>query len=187
MKKLLIATAIGLAASFAPAASVQWTSGTYNNGFVDHNGASLYDNGTYTMTVLFYSDSEGKSPIVVSGDSVDSAKPNGQYNNTTSDSFESSTESKTMTYYVKAIIQGKDSTGADYYRESALASFTMGVSGDKSINFTTGGGFDVDDSSKWAAGGWKEGKPGPEPVPEPTSGLLMVLGLSALALRRKRA
>ena len=186
MRKLLLTAAIGLATSFAPAAAVQWNSGSFTEGFKDHNGASLASSTAYTMTVFFFSDSEGKNLVDVTGNSVATAKPNGQYNNATSDSFESSTTEKTQTYWVKALIQGKDSAGADYYRETVLASFTMGTSGDKNINFTTGAGFDVDTSAKWDAGGWKEGTP-PEPVPEPTSGLLMVLGLSALALRRKRA
>ena len=40
-----------------------------------------------------------------------------------------------------------------------------------------------------AQGGMKSfgGTPGPTPIPEPTSGLLMLLGVAGLALRRRRA
>ena len=40
-----------------------------------------------------------------------------------------------------------------------------------------------------AAANWHSmgSTPGPEPIPEPTSGLLMLVGLGALALRRRRA
>ena len=36
-------------------------------------------------------------------------------------------------------------------------------------------------------GGWQSTSGGPSPIPEPTSGLLLLLGVAGLALRRKRA
>ena len=185
MKKLLITTALGLVASFVNAASVAWSSGTFDNGFTDHTGTSLASSTAYTMTVFFYSDSEGKNSVAVTGNSAGTGQPNGRYYAKTSDSFANSTASETMTYYVKAIISGKDGTGADYYREAALASFTTGTSGDVNLNFMTGAGFDTE-SIKW--GDWKAGTgPGPEPIPEPSSALLVLLGMAGLALKRKRA
>ena len=36
-------------------------------------------------------------------------------------------------------------------------------------------------------GGWQSTSGGPSPIPEPTSGLLLLLGVAGMALRRKRA
>ena len=36
-------------------------------------------------------------------------------------------------------------------------------------------------------GGWQSTSGGPSPIPEPTSGLLLLLGVAGLALKRKRA
>ena len=49
------------------------------------------------------------------------------------------------------------------------------------IQFT----FSLSDSA--TASNWTATTPGPEPIPEPTSGLLMLLGVAGLALKRKRA
>ena len=174
MKKLLISMAIGLAAFASNAAAVSWTSGTFDNGFWGPNGESLGSSTAFTMNIYFYSDDAGKT--LVTQDSVATAKPNGAYNAATAyEDFAADT-----TYYMKAVITGM--VGEDTWtREAALASFTMPDQGKRSINLVTGAGFDTE-TAKWGA--WTKGT---EPVPEPTSGLLVLMGLAGLMLRRKRA
>lgn len=50
-------------------------------------------------------------------------------------------------------------------------------------------GFGTATQAAVTAGPWNDigGGPGPEPTPEPTSGLLMLVGLAGLALKRKVA
>ena len=173
MKKLFILIGVALVTGIVNAAAVQWNSGLYSAGFVGPDGNSLARSTDYTMIVSFYSDAEGTDLLTTS--TVGTAKPNGAYNASTGDSYEFANGS---TYYVTAIIKANDGSAS---WEAALASFTVGATGDANINFTTGAGFDVA-GQKWSAAGWQT-----QDVPEPTSGLLMLLGVAGLALRRKRA
>lgn len=171
MKKLMMFVGAVLLATFAQAAVVQWGSGTYSNGFVGPDGSSLARSDAYTMIVTFYTDAAGSDILTTS--SVTSAKPNGAFNAVTDDVFANG-----ETYYVSAILKANDGSAT---WEAALSSFTTADNGDWTLNFTTGAGFDTA-GQKWAAGGWQTSD-----VPEPTSGLLLVLGMAGLALRRRRA
>lgn len=177
MKKLLVIAGAVLMAGFANAAAVSWNSGGYSAGFVGPTGATLANSADYTLVVSFYSDAAGTTLVTES--TVTKAKANGAYNTKTDDLF---TNGKT--YYVSAILKANDGT---VQRIADLASFTLGDTGDGTINFTTGAGFD-DASSKWGA--WETVGGGDTPsgdVPEPTSGLLLLVGAAGLALRRRRA
>jgi len=64
---------------------------------------------------------------------------------------------------------------------------TVGTS-TASVTFTSGSAASIlGVSSNWKPFGAATPVPGPEPVPEPTSGLLVLLGMAGLALKRKRA
>lgn len=176
MKKILVIAGAVLMASFANAAAVSWNSGVYTAGFVGPDGATLAKSTDYTMVVSFYSDA---GTTLVTESTVTTAKANGAYNTKTDDLF---TNGKT--YYVSAILKANDGT---VQRIADLASFTLGDTGDGNINFTTGAGFDTA-SNKWGA--WETVGGGDTPsgdVPEPTSGLLLLVGAAALALKRKVA
>ena len=172
MKKLVTIAGAVLLAGFANAAAVSWNSGTYSNGFVGPDGNSLASSTAYTMLVTFYSDAAGTTKVTES--TVTSAKPNGAYTAKTGDVFDSD-----KTYYVTAILKANDNSAS---LELPMASFTTPGTGDGSVNFTTGAGFDSA-SYKWTpSSGWATSGG----VPEPTSGLLLLVGAGMLALRRKQ-
>ena len=82
---------------------------------------------------------------------------------------------ETVTSYM-VLFNNAAAADATYYAYTAKGSVTIAAGGgDGSINF---GAFDTATST---TGGWTQ------TVPEPTSGLLMLVGLGALALRRRRA
>ena len=169
MKKLMIIAGAMLLAVAANAAAVSWNTGAFSAGFAGPDGKTLANSELYTLTVSFYSDAAGKTLVTTSTQTK--AKGNGAYNSKTADVFDNGT-----TYYVSAILKAND--GSSQLTMDTV-SFTLGDTGDSTINFTTGAGFDTT-SQKWASSGWQS-------VPEPTSGLLMLLGMAGLALRRKRA
>jgi len=172
MNKFAILCMAAFATCVASAASVKWTSGTFSDGFTDHNGNSLANNTAYTMSVYFYTD----AGITQFGDVSTAVKGNqftGAYGNSPT-GFSNSTQESTVIYYCKAIISGTD--GDDVWqRESTLADFSMPTQNDKNINFLTGAGFNTA-GSKW--GEWQT-------VPEPFSGTLALLGMIGIGLRRK--
>lgn len=170
MKNLIFSFAVGLMVFASNAAAVEWNSGAFASGFAGPDDKSLGNSEAFVMNIYFYSDDAGKT--LITQDSVAKAKPNGAYNNTTTyEDFAADT-----TYYMKAIISGTiDET--TWTREAALASFTMPGQGKQSINLIAGTNFDVS-GNKW--GEWTS-------APEPTSGLLVLMGLAGLMLRRKHA
>lgn len=168
MKKIMIALIAVAGAFVANAAAVAWNSGTFANGFVGPDGKTLANSTDYTMTVYFYSDAAGETLVTES--SVAKAKANGAYNTaTTYTDFAAGT-----TYYAKAIItDGKNEMATD------IVAFNTVNQGNSNINFTTGAGL-ASGAKAWPAAGWSS-------VPEPTSGLLLLLGVAGLALKRKHA
>ena len=169
MKKLMTIAGVVLLAGFANGAAVSWNTGTYSNGFVGPDGKTLASSTAYTMLVTFYSDAAGTTKVAES--TATTAKPNGSYTAKTADVFESD-----KTYYVTAVLKANDNSAS---LELPMASFTTPGTGDGNVNFTTGAGFDSA-SSKWSpSSGWTS-------APEPTSGLLLLIGAGMLALRRKQ-
>ena len=168
MKRIVVATAVLGFALSVQAAAVAWNSGASGAGFTDPDGKKITTAMGYTMTAYFYSDSAGNT-LVTSSEATTANALTGNITATTSDVFSGET-----TYYVKAII-ANDS----YTRETELVAFSTPTTGNASINFTTGAGLSSG-SSAWSSGGWQA-------VPEPTSGLLLLLGVAGLALKRKKA
>ena len=182
MKKLVIAAAIVCAAAISQAASVYW------------GGAVATVDGTDTLpagtqAALLFSDSAFTGAATTLDNwAVGGAADNGGsvvslYTMTSNDSSNwgfSATYSKdgSVDGYYAVLVQNGDS--ASYY-DIGNISGTTGASSptDKLVNidwsgtdYVTSGGYTV------AVGA---------PVPEPTSGLLLILGMAGLALRRRRA
>ncbi len=178
MKKLMLAVAVLCTAVVANAASVVWNSGN----LTDYTGAagSLKNSTAYTATLYIFSDAEGKTDVTStfgSGTQISSstASKNGAYSGTAPASGVSS-----GTYYAQLII-----ANTEWSLTSDLAAFTYDAAAiaPLSLNFLSGSGFNTA-SAKLHVGGTNNGW---QSVPEPTSGLLMLLGVAGLALRRRRA
>ena len=169
MKKLIIAAAVVCMAVVSQAASVSWTSGTFTGGFKGPDDKTMKGLTTFTMTVSLYTDSGATSTPVVSSSST----PNGggAYMGTFSD------VAADTDYWVKAIISGKDSNGKDWTREAALSAIHTPAQGTPILSFMDGSNFVVT-GQKWGA--WTSA------APEPTSGLMLLLGVGLMALKRKR-
>ena len=179
MKKLIIllcAVAVGF---FAQAASVDWSTGPLDG----TNGALADDNNfdygwTYSAIFQIFADNSGTMGAQVGSDIV------GTYDWGEITGSASGLATGT-TYWIKTIITEDQGGGTTTDMIVGPSQFTTGDSESfaTSLNFTTGDGFaggtSPMSSATWGGGG--------ADVPEPTSGLLLVLGGAMLALRRRRA
>lgn len=172
MKKLVITLAIVIIAGMSQAASFKWsTSALYApnaDGTVGTTVASAAT-GTWLATVTLYSDAACTTPI--SGVTGNSATTVNALSNALGDTF-GGVDFKfdnSTTYY--AILELSYTTEAGTQTLTTdVVSTTLKTTGNTQLNFST-----AISNATWSA------------VPEPTSGLLMLLGMAGLALRRKRA
>ena len=192
MKKLMIAAAIVCAAAFANAATAVWGVGYIQ----DADGNDLGPSSTgYTATFNVYSDAAlttlVTSDAVSDWDSGFAAGETADVLNNTSDT----------TYYGQIIV----SHGTDTLTSDGFQFTTSSLSDQMDILIMTapdevtaiekigGGDFDgangafatAGGGSGWSGGG--SGGGGSGTIPEPTSGLLLLLGVAGLALKRKVA
>ena len=160
MKKLLILAAAIVAGAAANAASFKWSAG------------NLYaSNGTdkFTGDVTLYAVISGTDTAV----STVTASSAGAISTTTfsNDALEAGTYYDFFLSYT----DGGKTFVSDTKNILAQANSTPSISFGNMQSATQ-------NASNWASSGG-----GGEPVPEPTSGLLMLLGAAGLALKRKRA
>ena len=171
MKKLMIVLAAIALAFGAQAAAVDWGTGSLQS-----FGVGKQDSG-YTAQILFYSDAEGKNDITStfgSGTQISSSKSDKSY------SFGSTTaDVATGTYYSQIIVTRK-SDGLTLSSDIAQFSHDGDSLSNTTINFTSGNGISGG-GSQWGGAQWGGGD-----IPEPTSGLLLLVGAGMLALRRKQ-
>ena len=189
MKKIMIAIGAVALAVGVQAATVNWSSGAFLTPGNDGNGWSSSTAGKkstdYAMEIFFYTDSACEN-LMTATDTTATKTGNDR---ALAGAAEVDGLAANTTYYTKAIITrasdgatltsqilsfaydgSMENPGFDFMSDegTALASLSS-VNGSYSSTY----GF-------WQASGW-------EPVPEPTSGLLMLLGVASLALRRRRA
>ena len=170
MKKLMMAAAIVCAVAFAQAASVDWTAsgGVYDwNNFMAPEG-----------TIAFYLASDTSTPLASSPFTLDA---DGAFTGTV-------TGTDQADWVARLTINNFDG-GGSYYRDYAFhmdsithegyadaATYLSGLSSAIGDSFSA----DLDLMATPASQGYTA-------VPEPTSGLLLILGMAGLALKRKRA
>lgn len=180
MKKLMFMLAAIAMAVSVHAASVSWsTVAMYNEA-----GSKVADKATvyvYLMDADAYTgltDIWGTygSDVKAGGTTADASKATGKYNHKATIDAPNGTAVANTTYYAAIIATYGTGDDMKYYAEKA--SVTTGDDGNASYSFGVG----KLDAAATAAGAWTTAS-----VPEPTSGLLMLVGLAGLALRRKRS
>ena len=180
MKKLMMAAAIVCAAVGAQAAQINW-SNTTASPLLDLDGNEL-EASAYTSLIVSLVDSNNKAVASVTDvKSMVAGVLNGDGLTYTYKYIEDGVgdyeNGSTFTILAKMTVDGKD-------YEMTIGSFAISSTDNKGTDtfaWSSGnygglsGSATAGDAASWS------------PVPEPTSGLLMLLGMAGLALKRKRA
>ena len=189
MKKIMIALAIVCAAAMTQAASISWKNGFGINAYnqpgddgADYSGTIYLMNGDATSaasfinTVLAATDYTAAFNTAV-GSSIASMTHAGF--EPAAHSFDS-TLSGAQSFYVVAL----DTANNGVYVSEVVSANIMAI-GSSYVTFSHDAPYEnaafASTQTSYAGSGWYTA------VPEPTSGLLMLVGLAGLALRRRRA
>lgn len=182
MKKLMfILAAVAMAAS-VQAATVSWGSTTMYSA----EGAKVKDSVTVYVYMLADADAYNGltdiwgtygADVKTGGTSADNKTTSSKYTSKATVPSPDGSAVANATYYAAIIATYGTGDDMKYYAEKASV-----ITGDDGNGGYTTFGAGHLDSAAAAASGWQS-----VAVPEPTSGLLMLVGLAGLALRRKRA
>ncbi len=193
MKKLLMTLGVAVAAISLNAATVKWSSGTITLA----NGSTGSAAGQVTATVWEFTTSTmydnvmaGNYDVVANKDALDAAASAVLTGSSTrrGELNVSGTTDVAADKGVWAVILYTDTTatGANKYIVNAAYSGEVGASGVtvSDLSKYQGGSMELTPQGG-AISGWTPSAT--MAVPEPTSGLLLLLGVAGLALRRRRA
>lgn len=182
MKKLMFMLAAVAMAASVHAASVSWSTVAMYNA----EGAKVADTATVYVYLMDKTAYDGLTDVwetygdkvKAGGTGADASKTSGKFTHKATNIYAPNGTATANTTYYAAII-ATYGTGDDmkYYAEKA--SVTTGEDGEGLYQF----GLGKLDTAASAASSWSTASS----VPEPTSGLLMLIGMAGLALRRKRA
>ena len=179
MKKLMMAVAIVCAAVMTQAAQVTWTA----------SAIAATDSTSYYAMIV---DVTGMSDIT--GDSVAQAIMAGTFEGNT---MYSGAATYNAAKSQVAVAFAKKTANGDYANEQVVSYMTIvfdaAAAADANFYMVTSG--DAPVNGQFSAAGLLSAQQGSQAgktwtavaVPEPTSGLLMLVGLAGLALRRRRA
>ena len=187
MKKLMIAAVVVALAAASQAATFKWSgtakgvtlSALDGNGEVAAGGASLYNNSALKYTLTIWS-ADGLTQLDKITDGTVVFGPTGALNTT---GTLSGTYVAGTSYKYEIIISGtegdlntyKDPAGEWDYSAATISQTLSGTFTGKSSTQLISAGV-----SNWNVAG-------AQAIPEPTSGLLLLLGVAGLALKRRRA
>ena len=181
MKKLLIAMAIVAAASFANAAAISWKTSTTGKLYeaesttlVTGVTAYLFDSSALSQGEIL-NNFLGGTDISTWGAVSSSAVNSGVISATTVDGY--TTGGQTLDAYLAVVLD-------DSIYVSEIKTMTVPATGTSATQFalkTSSQAAALDISGGYSTAGWYTA------VPEPTSGILLLLGMAGLALKRKRA
>ena len=180
MKKLVVIAAVAAAVVSAKAASVDWnvTASSAETGYTVYLLTSLADS---------YADVDALAAAAVGSGSVKSLG-RGQYGTGRVTSKDAAITADTMKDAYYAIVSSADATSFNYVSIGDLSGKVYNADAQE----TSPGAFNTVPAATILAGtsknfgGSTPTPPDPSGVPEPTSGLLLLVGGAMLALRRKQ-
>ena len=192
MKKLMFAAVAAMLGVAANAATIQW--GTSNSGLLNPDGSEAMGEGYITM-YLFSIDSTAYGKLIQGGEAGVSAAVWNTYGSqlaSATDTYaddgmgqiaiaDPATYTTGDTAYSAIILTYNDGSGISHYKANAGAYYLeadIATTIAEMDTFVGGEAGSMSTAISWTA---------VENVPEPTSGLLLLLGVAGLALRRRRA
>ena len=183
MKKLMLMLTVVAVTVSVHAATVSWSTVAMYNA----EGSKVADTANVSVYLMDASTYNGLTDIWATygadvragGTTADGQKATGKYTHKATVGAPASTTANT-TYYAAIIATYGTGDDMKYYAEKASV-----TTGDDGVGAVSIGGGHLDSAAS-AATAWKSAG-GSSPVPEPTSGLLMLLGVAGLALKRRRA
>ena len=188
MKKIMIAVAIVCAAVCAQAAATKWSASNIfaMNGtdkVASGTTAYLFNAATFSQTALVTAFAGEDFDISANAIGSTTLTAAGTIGNRAAD-VTGTTPSTTANMYF-AILQTID--GSDYLFISTQKDVTMSASESTATSISVGTQASNSKTAALLASDGYKGAGWYTAVPEPTSGLLMLVGLAGLALRRRRA